>query len=256
MGRRLVVQLKGLSIISIVSYGMESEAPSSSSFKPTTTAILFLAIGLLAGLLIGLNLPSILPTTQQTDQSQEEPSFIRVEGVSADDDPFQGAPDAPVTIIEFSDFQCPFCGRFFENTLPEIKRNYIDTGKVKFVYRDFPLENIHPSANKAAEAANCASDQGKFWEYHDLLFANQPVWAAGNATVEFKKYASTLGLDEVEFSQCLDSGKYTEEILKDLQDGLDAGVNGTPTLFINGVKVVGARSYDTFKEVIDAELKK
>ncbi|MFQ6134874.1 MAG: DsbA family protein, partial [Nitrososphaerales archaeon] len=192
---------------------MESESASSNSLKPTTTAILLLVIGILVGLLIGLNLPSILSPPQQTD---DEPSLIRVEGVSADDDPFLGSPDAPVTIIEFSDFQCPFCRRFFENTLQEIKRNYVDTGKVKFVYRDFPLASMHPFAEKAAEAANCASDQDRYWQYHDLLFENQPVWAAGNATVEFKKYASTLGLDEEQFNLCLDSGKYADEISKDL----------------------------------------
>ena len=230
---------------------MGIETTKESSFKPTTIAVIFLVIGLLTGLLIGLNLPSILLSPQQEDN---ETSFLRVEGVSADDDPFLGSPDASITIIVFSDFECPFCKRFFDDALKDIMTNYIDTGKVKYVLRDFPLSGIHPNAEIAAEAANCANDQEKYWEFHDLLFENQEDWVSGNATVEFKKYISLLGLNEEQFDLCLESGKYVDEILKDMQDGFDAGVQGTPTFYINGVKVVGAQVYSIFKQVIDEEL--
>ena len=230
---------------------MGIETTNESSFKPATIAVIFLVIGLLTGLLIGLNLSSFLSSPQQDDN---ETSFERVEGISADDDPFLGSPNAPVTIIEFSDFECPFCKRFFDGTLKDIITNYVDTGKVKYVLRDFPLSDMHPNAEIAAEAANCANEQDKYWEFHDILFENQEDWVSGNTTVEFKKYVSTLGLNEEQFNLCLKSGKYVAEIMKDIQDGLDAGVQGTPTFYINGVKVAGAQMYPIFKQVIDQEL--
>ena len=230
---------------------MGIKSTNESSFKPTTIAVLFLIIGLLAGIIIGLNLPSILLSFQP---EEDETSFLRVEGVSSDDDPFLGSPEAPITIIEFSDFECPFCKRFFDGTLKDIITNYVDTGKVKYVLRDFPLSDIHPDAEIAAEAANCANEQDKYWEFHDLLFQNQEDWISGNTTVEFKKYGSSLGLNEEQFALCLESGKYVDEILMDMQDGLNAGVQGTPTFYINGVKVVGAQVYSVFKQVIDEEL--
>ena len=230
---------------------MGIETTTESNFKPATIAVIFLVIGLLTGLLIGLNLPSILFPPQQEDN---EISFPRVEGVLTDDDPFLGSPDAPVTIIEFSDFECPFCKGFFDGPFKEIRTNYINTGKVKYVLRDFPLSGIHPNAEIAAEAANCANEQDKYWEFHDLLFENQEDWVSGNTTVEFKKYSSSLGLNGAQFDLCLENRKYVDEILKDMQDGFDAGVQGTPTFYINGVKVVGAQVYSVFKQVIDEEL--
>jgi protein-disulfide isomerase len=231
---------------------MESRTSTDSPKSSITIGILFLTIGLLAGILIGLYLPSIL-TQQTSDKGNTGSERIPV---STDDDPIIGSPDAPVTIIEFSDFQCPFCAAFFSETLPTIKTDYIDTEKVRMVYRDFPLSNIHPHAEEAAEAANCASEQGKFWEYHDLLFQNQQIWASGNTTVELRGYASNLGLDETAFDQCLSSGRYADEVSKDLMDGQTAGVTGTPTFFINGLKVVGAQPSDVFTSIIDSELKR
>jgi len=211
--------------------------------------ITMLAIGILIGFIIGINAPSLL-SNQNGQQNDSE----RIE-VSEDDDPFLGLENAPVTLIEFSDFECPFCRRFYTETLPLIKEDYVDTGKVKFVYRDFPLESIHPSASKAAQAANCAGDQDKYWEYHDLLFENQTFWANENSTNVFKSFSSSLALDEEQFNNCLDNGKYEYEISKDLQDGLDAGVNyATPTFYVNGIIVVGAQPYEVFKQVIDSEL--
>lgn len=178
--------------------------------------------------------------------------------VSADDDPVLGNKNAKVTMIEFSDFQCPFCRKFMTDTLPQIKKEYIDTGKVKLVYRDYPL-SFHPGAAPAAEGAECADDQGKFWEMHDAIFNEQEK--QGSGTIQFgvadvKKWAAQIGLDSAKFNQCLDSGKYKAEVEKDIADGTAAGVTGTPAIFINGRLVVGAQPFAAFKVVIDEELKK
>jgi protein-disulfide isomerase len=168
--------------------------------------------------------------------------------VSEDDDPVLGDANAPVTIIEFSDYECPFCTRFWSQTLPQIKTNYIDTGQVKLVYRDFPL-GFHANAQKAAEAAECAEDQGKYWEMHDKLFETGALDVSS-----LKQHAADLGLDSSQFDSCLDTGKYTSEVQKDIQDGAAAGVSGTPSFFINGVKVVGAQPYAAFQQIIDSQL--
>jgi protein-disulfide isomerase len=168
--------------------------------------------------------------------------------VSVDDDPAQGAEDAAVTIIEFSDFQCPYCARFDTETLPQILSNYGD--RVRFVYRDFPLTSLHANAVKAAEASECADDQGKYWEYHDLLFQNQS--ALDDASL--KSYAASLGLDTAAFDECLDSDSKVSEIQKDFQDGSAAGVQGTPAFFVNGILIEGAQPYTVFQSAIEAAL--
>ena len=169
--------------------------------------------------------------------------------VSIDDDAILGNRDAPVTIIEFSDYECPFCGRFHEQTFPQIKEEYIDTGKVRFVFRDFPL-SFHENAQKASEAAECADEQGKFWEYNEILFKNQDKLAVS----DLKDYAKGLGLDETEFNSCLDSGKMASEVAKDMSEGQAYGVKGTPAFFINGKLISGAQPLSAFKQAIDAAL--
>ncbi len=182
-----------------------------------------------------------------------------VAAASADDDPFIGPADAPVTIIEFSDYQCPFCKRFRDETLDQILETY--EGKVRFVYRDFPLSSVHPYAQKAAEASECADDQGKSWEYHDILFANQSVLDVAS----LKTYADQLGLDTATFNECLDEGKKSSEVGKDSEDARASGVTGTPAFFINGQLVSGAIPFEDytdsngatqpgFKSIIDAAL--
>ncbi|MFM7204460.1 MAG: DsbA family protein [Myxococcota bacterium] len=168
--------------------------------------------------------------------------------VSADDDPRMGSADAPVTIIEWSDFQCPYCKRNGE-TLKEVKQRYGD--KVSVVFRDFPLP-FHKEAPKASEAAECADEQGKFWEFHDKLFSNQQALDVGS----LKKNAEELQLDMAKFTACLDSGKYKSEIDKDMAEGKVAGVTGTPATFINGKMLSGALPIDTYAAIIDAELAK
>lgn len=168
---------------------------------------------------------------------------------SPDNDAVLGDVNAPVTIIEFSDFQCPFCERFYTETLPLLKTNYIDTGKVKLIYRDYPLD-FHPMAQKSAEAAECVRAKGGdegFWKYHDQIYENQASLTNDN----LKKWAKELGYN---IDTCLDSGEKTSEVLKDLSDGESYGVTGTPTFFINGQVIEGAYPYATFQEVIDAEL--
>jgi len=179
--------------------------------------------------------------------------------VSIDDDYIKGLLSAKLTLIEFSDFQCPFCERFYRETLPLIDREYIRTGKVRMIYRDFPLDNLHPDAQKAAEAAQCAGEEGKFWEMHDKLFENQKTLGVD----QLKKYAKQLGLSPERFDDCLDSGKYLEETRKDLVAGQTAGVQGTPTFFlgytrkdktIQAMAIRGAQPYSAFKQAFDKML--
>lgn len=162
-----------------------------------------------------------------------------------------GDEKAPVTIIEYSDYQCPFCERFFTETEPLIRKEYIETGKVKMIYRDFPLPS-HPYAMPAALAANCAKDQGKFWAYHDVIFKKQNELA----NLDYVQVAKDLGLNTDEFKSCLDSKKYQSKIQKDYEEGTSIGVNGTPTFFINGRQVVGAQPYSVFETIINQELNK
>lgn len=174
--------------------------------------------------------------------------------------PLLGSKDAKVTIIEFSDFQCPFCKSYFDQTHAQIIKDYVQTGKVKFAFRHFPLTSIHPNAQKASEAAECANEQGnKFWAYHDLLFKNQDTWstkAAADAAVDFATYAGQLGLDTAKFNSCLSSDKYKQNVDDDTAAGVAAQVDGTPTFFINGNRVVGALPYADFQKTIDEQLKK
>lgn len=169
--------------------------------------------------------------------------------VTRDDDPYTGSLTAKVEIIEFGDYQCPKCEEAFP-IVKEVVRTYGD--KILFVYRDFPLSEDHPQAEKSAEAAECADDQGKFWEYHDKLFLNQ-----GSLDIDsLKRYALELNLNKVVFNNCLDSGKYQKEVEFDYLDGVKAGVDGTPIWFINKVKYEGAIPLEIFKKIIDEELVK
>jgi protein-disulfide isomerase len=173
------------------------------------------------------------------------------------DDPVMGSDNAPVTIVEFSDFQCPYCRSFWSDTYGQIKSQYIDTGKVRLVFRDYPL-SFHDAAKPSALAANCAFEQGKFWEYHDTMFAEQAKQGQGTVAYgapELKKWAAQIGLDSAKFDSCLDSAKYNDEIDQDMTDGAKYGVSGTPSFFINGKLMVGAQPLAAFKAAIDAALK-
>jgi protein-disulfide isomerase len=168
-----------------------------------------------------------------------------------EDDTIKGDKNAPVTIVEWSDFECPFCTRFYNDAYKQIDKEYIQTGKVKLVYRDFPL-GFHQNAQKAAEAAECAGEQGKFWEMHDKLFEE----GVSGGVNSFKQFAKSIGLSESKFDKCLDSGEMASEVSKDMQDGQAAGIRGTPGFIINGQLVSGAQPFENFKKVIEAELAK
>jgi protein-disulfide isomerase len=165
------------------------------------------------------------------------------------DDPALGNGNAAVTLVEFSDFQCPFCARVMP-TLKRVRETYGD--RVRIVWKDFPLTSIHPQAFKAAEAGQCAREQGKFWEYHDRLFANQQALEP-----EFlKKYAADAGLDAAKFNTCLDTAQYGDRVQEQMGIGTGLGVGSTPTVFINGRLVSGAQPYDVFTTIIDEELER
>lgn len=228
----------------------ESEHISAQSMMSK----LFLPMAIvIAGALISASIIYTRTYAPKTDTAQKEAPKVEV---SVDDDSYLGDLSAPVKVIEFSDFQCPFCRTFWKDTLPSIKKDYVDTGKAMFVYRDFPLQ-FHPAAMPAALAVNCAKDQNKYWELHDKIFSEQDK--KGSGTIEFtkndiKKWAKEIGLDIGEFNKCLDSEKYKAEVEKDIADGSKAGVNGTPTTYVNGVALVGAQPYSVFKTTIDKAL--
>ncbi|OGJ49208.1 hypothetical protein A2335_05005 [Candidatus Peregrinibacteria bacterium RIFOXYB2_FULL_32_7] len=176
--------------------------------------------------------------------------------VDENQDPVLGDLDAPVTIIEYSDFQCPYCERFVTGALPQIEEEYIKTGKVKLIFRDVPL-SFHAQAKQAAYAVNCALDQNpkKYWEMHDLVFLRQAEWSGNsNAVSVFKKLADNIGLKSNKFEECLNSGKYSDEIDDDLVSARGAGVTGTPSFAINGELIVGALPFESFKEAIEKNL--
>jgi len=181
--------------------------------------------------------------------------------VSIDGGITKGDKSAKLTLVEFTDFQCPFCARHMKETMPQIENEYIKTGKVRYVLRDFPLESIHPQAFKGHEAANCAAEQNKYWEMHEKLFSNQRAMTPKEIT----EYAKGMGLDMAKFQSCFDGGKYTVKVRKDLNDAQKYGVTGTPTFFIgltdskdNEIKavrkIVGAQNYAAFKDAFDTLL--
>jgi protein-disulfide isomerase len=179
-------------------------------------------------------------------KSYLEPLRIKIETSGY---PTLGPDNAPVTIVEFSDFECPFCGGLFP-TLKEVEKNYV--GKIRVVYRQFPLTNAHPHAEKAAEASLCAFEQQHFWEFHDSMFGNQKELSVP----DLKQRAVNLKLDTQKFNECIDSGREVAAIQRDIQDGARAGVTGTPAMFINGRFLSGNQPYAAIKDMIDDELQR
>lgn len=182
----------------------------------------------------------------------DEPTEVKV---SIDDDPIKGKADAPVTIVEFSDYECPFCKRNHDQVFPQIAKEYIDTGKVRYIFRDYPL-GFHKRAKPAAVAANCAGEQGKYWEMHEYLFQSK----ANLTDDKFIEFANSNGLDVPKYEACLKDNKHDAEIDNDFKDGQNYGVRGTPSFFIGkttdgkemtGVYIRGARPFDAFKTEID-----
>lgn len=203
------------------------------------------------------DLKTFLQGNQACAQAPKQNIVLDITGA-----PAQGQPTAPVTVIEFSDFQCPFSARYTNETFPRVKQEYIDTGKVRYVFQDFPLENMHPLAHKIAEAAQCAAEQKKFWELRRNLFSNQATVTAEQAITEQAKSAK---VDVAVFQKCLRDGMHTNKVAQEIADASANGVTGTPTFFLgrtdptsNKVKIlkviVGHQPFETFKEAIETIL--
>lgn len=221
---------------------------TKSSSMVLITVLLISQVSLSSGIIWKLNRLSETMTAlleqRTTGQTSQAPQYI--EDVSTDDDPIWGEQDAPVTIVEFADYECPFCAQNSQN-MRSILSDY--STEVKYVMRDFPLQ-FHPNAFKAAEAANCAGEQDKYWEMHDILFSNQEELDVLN----LKSYAAELQINMEEFETCFDGGKYVDEIRQDMEDGRRYQVEGTPTLFVNGHRLAGP-SPDQIRQTIELALK-
>ena len=206
----------------------------------------FLAFNIRGGLLtntgtIGGGGAAVQAPAQPTDTP-------RVENVAFGVMPPLGSVDAPIKIVEFSDFQCPFCKRFTDQTMGALRQQYGD--KIVIYFRHFPLEAIHPEARNGSMAALCANDQGKFWEMHDELFLTQDLISVSNS----ESLAQKLGIDAEKFNSCMESAQFDSVINTDLQEGSSYGVSGTPTFFVNGWRIVGAQPLAAFTTIIDREL--
>ena len=188
------------------------------------------------------------PVPSQTPSGATVPQPSTAVQIPIDGRPYFGPENASVVMVEFTDYQCPFCARHFRETQPSILSEF--EGRIKYVVFNYPLSSIHPFSQKAAEAAECAYDQGEFWEYHDTLFQNQQALD----TVSLKQHASNLGLDSDAFDSCLDSGEKARQVLDDVQLGQGLGVTGTPTFFVDGRQLTGAQPFSNFKTLIDAAI--
>jgi len=232
------------------------------TFRRSHFYMLLIVLAFSAGLLIGYVTWGLEPTVTQTTLSSrqsaqasvipapvqtEAPQYVRYD-IPAEGFPSLGPKDVPIVMVEFSDFQCPFCKRFHDETLQPLLASY--PGKIRFVYRHLPLTSIHPEAFPSAEASMCADEQNSFWQYHDKIFENQDK--LGREL--YLQIASDLGLDSAALEDCLNSQKYKDVVQKDLDFALDLGATSTPTFFINGLAVVGAQPLEVFKQVIDKEL--
>ena len=212
---------------------------------------IFLALLTAMGFYVG-RLAFLLRSGELTPQELFGEDFVPTQSgqkatLATSDDPSLGPRDAKVIIVEFADFQCPYC-KEVQPVIKEILRDYGD--KILFIYRDFPLADSHPQALMAAIAGQCAHEQGKFWEMHDKIFANQ----AEITEVNLKTYAVQIGLNSIQFGSCLQSEKYLSEIEEDWQAGYDACVRGAPTFFINGYRLAGVIPFNTFEQIIVSEL--
>lgn len=165
----------------------------------------------------------------------------------------KGDDDAPITMVEFTDYECPFCTRYYTETYGQIMKDYVDTGKVRYITRDLPL-SFHPQAKPAALAARCAGDQGKYYEMHDLLFENQTSWSTGNAAEAFEGYAREIGLNVSQYTSCYEANTHNEAIDADLALAQEMGIGGTPSFVIEGDKLIGAQPYTAFQALLDRKL--
>lgn len=242
---------------------IEATAPDAEEFVTfkrshfySVLVVLAFAVGLLLGFVVwgrDANVATVAaePAAQPSGAVAEapitpEPQYTRYE-IPTEGYPSLGPVDAPITIVEFSDFQCPFCRRFHDETYEALLDSY--QGQIRFVYRNLPLTSIHPEAMPSAVASLCANDQNAYWDYHNKLFSSETL---GRDT--YIQYATDLNLNVEEFTACLDSGKHDAFIAEDMNFALDLGVQSTPTFFVNGLAIVGAQPLSAFQQLIDLEL--
>ncbi|MEK6862000.1 MAG: DsbA family protein [Nanoarchaeota archaeon] len=201
-----------------------------------------------------------IPQQQQPQQGPQQPVVANLDlgGEELKLGAYVGDKNAPVKILTCEDYQCPFCKKFVDQTFSQLKKDYIDTGKVLYVYGDFPL-SFHTESDEMHEAANCVGEQDpkKYWEMHDLIFSKQQEWGGqSDPAGKARAMAEELGVDVVKYDACIKGGKQKDEIQKDIQECTKAGTSGTPTFYINGKQLVGAQPFNAFKTIIDAELSK
>jgi protein-disulfide isomerase len=193
--------------------------------------------------------PTAACSAAQADVPPETPEEItRYDIEIYDDDPTLGPEDAPITIIEFSDYECPFCRRYNIETFDQIMATY--EGQIRYIYKDFPLTSIHPNALSAASAALCAHEQDEFWDYHDKLF----LMEMSLSKETYLQYAEDLELDMASFTECLEEGRFEDQVMADFDFAANLGISSTPTFFINGIPVVGAQPFEIFAQLINMEL--
>lgn len=229
-----------------------SEETKKEAFVITTPIAIIVGAVLVAGAVLYTKKGSDTPPNTQNGQEQtvdvkEINKLLQVRG----DDFILGNPDAPVTFFEFGDFECPFCAKFHQEGRKELIEKYVNTGQVRVIWRHFPLTAIHAFAQPASEAAECAGEQGKFWQYHDGIYENTDGFTAQF----FVTLGQTLGLNMDQFTSCLESGRYTQKVADDFELGQRLNVSGTPTFFINGEQIVGAIPFASIEPIILKALK-
>ena len=234
----------------------EKEADSTLVFKRSHFYAIMVVFSFAVGILVGYVAwgrgpavqQAVVPQAQAPDsQAAVDPTYTRYD-IPTESFPSLGPEDAEIVLVEFSDYQCPFCKRWHDQVYQPLLAAY--PGQIRLVYRNLPLTSIHPDAMSAAVAALCAEEQGAFWPYHDKLFSDE----YGLGRDAYTRYAADLELDAPSFEACLDSGKFDQYLQDDMDFSLNLGVRSTPTFFINGLPVVGAQPLDVFKQVIDREL--
>ncbi|MBO9340722.1 MAG: DsbA family protein [Roseiflexus sp.] len=249
--RGFLVRLALLTVLLLIVAACGPEAPQATDLRPTA----------IRQAVVVRPSPSDAARPRPLDvtpipASTVVPGNTQVSEPAPSDDPrAQGAPDAPITVVEFSDFQCPFCASFAREVRPLIEERYVRTGKVRLVYRDFPLMSIHPGALLAAHIANCAGEQGAFWQMHARIFEGmmQREWSSGdvNDFRTFLRYAEELELDAGAVQQCVESNRYGAQIQEDILAGQQAGIRSTPSFLINGQLLVGAQPFEVWEQIFE-----
>ena len=239
-------------------------------FSTANTFLIFTII--IFAFVLGILTSKVIDLQQQVKNAQnantlvqQNPAAVQPSGqpstpsgpvnVAVGNYPPLGNPNAKVTVIEFADFRCPFCEQWFQTVEPNLIKDYVNTGKVKFYFRNYAF--LGPASTLAANAGECANEQGKFWQFHDYMYSHQPSESDTSmyTVANLSQIAGNLGMNQSQFQSCLSSNKYNNNVTKDLNDGSAAGVNGTPTTFINGIPIVGAVPYSQIQQQIDVALK-